>query len=95
MTEHLEAPQLCEGAERLGETPQSPTIVENIIQHELLEAPCELPEGLEVGLGSVAEDSLGGERAQQAVGDDKTPHKLPERLGRQAAEVVITNPKFG
>ena len=66
----LDAPQLCEGAERLGETPQSPTIVENIIQHELLEAPCELPEGLDVGLENDGSDALDDERAQPAVGGD-------------------------
>jgi hypothetical protein len=94
MTEHLEAPQLCEGAERLGETPQSPTIVENIIQHELLEAPCELPEGLDVELGSDDEGAHDDERVQQAGGDDRVPQRVPEGLLKQPV-LGTTNPKFG
>ena len=98
MTEHLEAPQLCEGAERLGESRQpKPSIrafARRSKQPQLLEAPCELPEGLDVGLKNFSGDALDDERAQPTGGDDGFPQRLPERLLAQLFEAA-TNPKFG
>ena len=57
VTYQREAPQLCESAEGLRKAPQPkfnafepPRAIEMWIQHQLLEAPCELPEGIDVGL---------------------------------------------
>ena len=78
VTDQLEMPQLCEGAERLGEAGQPRFLLMRPIvtrvkctQRQLLEAPCELPEGLDVGLGSV--NATDDERAQPAGGDDRGP----------------------
>ena len=78
MTDQLEVPQLCESAEKLEEVRQPrpmdcrPRGIDVIsTQSQLLEAPCELPEGLDVGLGSV--NATDDERAQPAGGDDRGP----------------------
>ena len=103
MTEQLEVPQLREAAERLGEARQpGPTAacgsLRNAevasIQHQLLEAPRELPDGIDVGLGSVG-DALDDERAQPASGDDGVPQRHPERLENGETVEATTNPKFG
>ena len=80
MTDQLEVPQLCESAEKLEEVRQPrpmdcrPRGIDVIsTQSQLLEAPRELPEGLDVGLGSFAEDALDEKRAQPAGGDDRGP----------------------
>ena len=87
MNDHLEFPQLCEAAEGRGEARQprtslerSTVIVVNRTQRQLLEAPRKLPEGRDVGLGSVEEDALDNLRAHPAKGDDGVPQRPPERL---------------
>ena len=103
MTDQLEAPQLCEGEGGLGEAQQlipraarvNASIVEGA-QHQLLEAPRELPEGLDVGLGSFAEDALDEKRAHPAGRDDRVPQRLPERLSLLIPLVEVpVDPKLG
>ena len=94
MAFQLEAPQLREGAEGLGEAQQPILNISPVgnIQYQLRETPCELPEGLDVGLGNAG--FLDDERVQPAGGGDKVPQRLPETLLILLVEAP-TNPKFG
>ena len=85
MIVQIEAPQLFEGEEGLGEAPQPPTA--SGMQHQLLEAPRELPQGLDIGPERVGAGALDDEGAQPAEGDDIGPQGLPERPVGQPAEV--------
>ena len=87
MTGQSEAPQLCEGADGLGEARQSRAVgsvrvgsvrVAGGLQHQHFEAPHELPEGLDVGRVNDGFDIRNEERAQPAGRDDRFPQRLPE-----------------
>ena len=96
MTDKHEISQLREGAgfgEALQPTLNVAVIGVSSILHQLFEAPCELPEGLDVGLGN-AVVIIDDEGAQPAGGGDGVPQRLPKTLLAQLFEAPTTNLKF-